>query len=57
LTQKCEKVNQESDNNVPKCMAKQKNFTGVNKKAESDPLCHTARRKMELKREVCCYDS
>jgi hypothetical protein len=29
------KVNQESDNNVPKCMDKQKNSTGVNEKAES----------------------
>jgi hypothetical protein len=32
------KVNQESDKNVTKCMAKQKNFTGVNKKAESESL-------------------
>jgi hypothetical protein len=38
-------------------MAKYKNFTEVNKKAESDSLRHTAKRKIKLKCEVCCYDS
>jgi hypothetical protein len=36
--EKYEKVNHEIDNNVPKCMAKQKNFTGVNEKAENESL-------------------
>lgn len=35
----------------------QKNFTGVNEKAESEPLWHIGKRKTELRCEVCCYDS